>query len=110
MNLDVGWIRSASNNKAFDLALPEWNDNPASRCHCFIGLVNKRARQRQTHRNIDVHAGLRTQAEEFCANLLHVFPDVAFFLGGTQEIGRMESRDDAHAVDIEELSAQLRDR
>src|SRR5262249_22831822 len=53
---------------------------------------------------------LRAQTEEFCANLFHVFPDFAFFFRRTQQVGRMESRNHAHSVEVEKLPAQPRDR
>src|SRR5262249_13093138 len=64
------------------------------------------SRQRQAHRDLDVHSELRPQAEQLRADLLHVFPDLALFLRGTEKIGGMESGDDSHAVNVGELPAQ----
>ena len=42
-------------NKSFHLAIPEWNDHPATGFHRFIQLVHKGPNKRQTHRDVGVH-------------------------------------------------------
>src|SRR5262249_41411826 len=101
---------SYADNKSFHVPFPKRNNYAAANLDRLPDLVHKGSRQRQTHRDIGVHRGLRPKAEKFGANLLHVFPDFAFFLRGTQKIGRMERCNDAHSIQIEKFPAQPRDR
>src|SRR2546427_1884820 len=107
MDLDV--LRNISpepDYKPFDSAGSERNDDAATRFYRAVEPVNKRPRKRQADRDVGVHTQLGTEAEQFGANLFHVFPDFALLLGGSQQIRRMECRNNPYSVHIEKFSSQ----
>ena len=95
-----------SSYKPFDLPLPERHCDAAPHLNGFRQFVDEGSRQRQANGNIRIHA-LRTEAEKLGSNLFHIFPDFAFLLGRSQEVGRMECSDDTHSIHIKKFTAQL---
>src|SRR4030095_34134 len=57
------------------LPFPKGSDHTTPNSDSGFEFVDKSSRQRQAHRDIDVHRSLRAEPEKFGANLLHVFPD-----------------------------------
>src|SRR5689334_7527712 len=100
----------SSNDETFHFTFSERHYDAAPGLDRFIHTVNKSARQRQTHRYIDIHGKSELEPEELGPNLLHVFPYFAFLVGRTEQVRRMKCCNDPHAIHVVKLSPQLGNR